>query len=697
VGRGGCGCGAGSGRSGLCASSIRTDARGGPVRTRVLPHGSASSSGRAASSRRAPPPQVLAAGERPSVTSALVAPEQTVRGRRLEELAQRAQRDPEGFAALPGALRSLGRFGRLSTAAPPFPDGVEGLLPGSSSPAPPPRVLRAPGRRPPPTDAEAPPWEAGDAFPAGGSGCGWELVDYVARLRDPNPVACDGTALLDDDLGFVLDTTSTTTVYRRGGIQQRMYFQNPSLGHLETVDHPADRRYPIVGTDGTPKFALADVTGSGEPILVTDDDGWWGAGDGNEAAEDRHFSGDFIAYLDAESDGTYVLWAPMLERGGGEHCWLDAALAYSGSFGRAGWNSTDIPCANVSGDVTYRDVTVLFLPTLEWWLMVAVRCDGGCEPDESGATPVTSLVCFISSDGNFRDGSTLGPFPLLPDADQPDPASEAWVGVPTAIIDPDDRHLIVLATYNLPSGSKRTLWFSPLADIEIWVMSVAIELLTSGAPFLGTPDLALGTSSPLVDAGEGAVFGRSPTSGKDPVQIDEHLAFDELGYLHLFFASRLDPTAGHLDLLARARSVAPVHPAALDWCYAVVTGTSPGTTWLVAYRLLREGFFGFEMGSCDPLCMSEVLYGSCGANSAGTDLLNDPDIYVGAAAALYAQFRSAPLGGLVFARAGEVPGFGYTCEAYCAELTSDSTSPWADALCQVSCSASLWTHGYEGL
>lgn len=622
------------------------------------------------------------------------------RGRRLglmERLAAQVEADPEAVLRFPGAASAARRLAKISKGPVPVPAGTLEALHRLEAPSRPyqPQELRGPAQlRMQAAEPLPPPWEAGEDFPSGSTGCGWELVDYVAKLRDPNSVACDGSPLSDDYLAYFLNTTSTSTVVNRGSVSQRMYFQNPSLGSEEALAGSPAPLFPIYATDETPKFAVATVLEFGGPLLG-DTDAWWRTEfpTGSEDITELHFSSSYIAFLDADSDGLYTLWAPWLEPSADSDCWEAVEPSYSGSFGRAGWHSTSIPCADAS--VTFRDVTVLYLPTLGMWLMVAVRCVGDPAAGGNCGSPGadTSLVWFISGDPSFQQtdaNEVRGPFALIPEAYQPDVGVGDFVGVPTALIDPDDRHLIVMER-------DRKVWVCPLQDFEIWALLVAIFSPT----FLGDPDFSIGDTTPLILLGPYSTTGSTPSSNLAPTVTDEHLLIDDAGYLQLFFANRYngDHETDTLDLLSRARSSIAYHPDVLDYILVVreafEEGTGPAYPVYPVYVLVQQlagALLTFEMGECDPLCMSELLTGTCeGATQA---LINDPDVYSGQRAALYAQFHCGPLGGLVYAIAGEAPGFGYTCGEYC---TAQGADPMSEAICTALCAASLFLYGYESL
>jgi hypothetical protein len=527
--------------------------------------------------------------------------------------------------------------------------------------------VSAPGKAPY-TGSAVGPWDGCDPIPTRGSGCGWTLRGHLARLVDPNDLSCDdaasgittgGTA----DLGWWLSAGSTCTVRLADG-RQRIYMHSPSLA---TLCGEADVLWPYQDARGASKFGVT-VAGS-SVIRVGDAEGWWSAdADAVTDPAELHFSSRYIAWMDAEDDGTFTLIAPELapntSADEGE-CWADVTPTFDTSLGRAGWHSTDIPFTGAS--TVYRDVSVCYLagPGAGLYVLVCVECssdtfvegeDPGCSICTPGActdagTPTTRLVYFASTSPDFNESTApvAGPFALFAPEDQPDADVGEWLGVPQALVDPGGEYMFVMVNKNDADGAL--LYAARVSDVLVQVFVQVI--------------FGEGTASVFHDhlAGGGyagsAVEGRTPSSGYEPTVTDPHLLFGDDGLAHLFYANRYSgSTADPLDLLSSAHALLAYSP---DFVGGWLDGTEDMLE-AIGIMLTVGAVFALVPGTCDPLCLSEVLrpVNGCHAYRGGYgagDLINDPDVFLSLSGDYQATFHSGVLGGLVYATASASRAF----------------------------------------
>lgn len=520
-------------------------------------------------------------------------------------------------------------------------------------------------------------WDGCSAPPKRSSGCRWRLQDYVARLWDPYHISCAdalaGTGTPEErDLGWWLHTSSTCTV-DIGGVQ-RMYFQHARLG---TLCDSSPSAWPVFdATDTSEKFAWTEITTgnyiqrntSTSPTLLE----WWRAAgggdyDGDGVADDvttHHFCSEYISFLDSEQDGTFRLWAPGLTTVSDPRCWVDAPVSYSGTTAsgkafRAGWNSTEIRC---SGDTTvYRDVSVVYLPSIGYYALFAVECSspyGVAEdtsrtcsicttitnPDcASGAmpaasptnpiTPTTRYVFFLSRSPNFQASiaSIFGPFDALPSDLQPDLSSSEWFGTPHTLIDPDGAVLLTFFARRSDTARNGNVYSCLTDEFELYC------LLLLFLPFLGA-------SSPFRLPVRLSTTGVTPSSDERPSVNDPHLVFSPEGDLHLYFANSYSTSSANpnLELVSHAIAARSYNS---DAFVSYLEADS-----FVATAYAEEMVGTFRMASCDPLCMPRILDGRCAASTTRA-YVNDPEVYLDNSGTYRMNFLSQQLNGLVYATA----------------------------------------------
>ena len=532
--------------------------------------------------------------------------------------------------------------------------------------------LRAPKHRPAPwhgppspvTDLEIPAWSGCGLPVRRSSGCAWKLQDYVARLWDPYHISCAdvlaGTGTPEErDLGWWLHTSSTYTL-RVNGVS-RMYFQN---GTIKTLCDAAGVAWPLAdATSKDNKFAYTydDPTyRQRSPLDSPSITEWWRAESGVDYNEDKIpdvtelcFSSEFVSFLDSDQDGNFRIWAPRLMPSSATQCWADATVAHdgftaTGRIFRAGWNSTDIRC---SGDSTvYRDVSVVYLPSLQLYAMFAVECvsptgfvEGSgecsiCTPDASGTcmdagvTPTTRYVFFLSRNPNFQNSvsAVAGPFDALPKTLQPDTSTGEWFGVPQTLKDPDERVLLMIFANRTSRSSTGVVYSCGIDAFEMYSLMLIFRL--PGA-----------WTSPFDHALTLQVAGATPSSGGTPKIADPHLIFAPDGMLHLFFSNSLNVgAAAVLDVVSHASAYTTYNS---DIMMAYVEGgdaTSASiSSWMVGT---------YAMAACDPLCLPRLLTGTCSTSSL-IDLVNDPEVYEDPTETLRMNFLCQPLNGLVYATA----------------------------------------------
>ena len=419
--------------------------------------------------------------------------------------------------------------------------------------------------------------------------CGWTTGRVASPLVDPLRWDCDdgaATAVLDPtELGWWIDTTSVSVVRLAGGTW-RMFMQGPTLSRV-VPETGTPRRFPFEGPEGVGKYAAKDCVGD-EPFqqdLNGEAHAWWEMNNGPDAA-DLRFSDQFIAYLDSTDPRAFPVYVPMVD--GAPDCSANACrfvglgAHFDGVFGafKAGWTPTFVRCR---GDyVVYRDVTVLVLPGSGVHVMFAVACwdplrrtrhhaDADiCSMDgQSGATPHTNLVYFLSASGTFRE-DLRGPYQAM--SATPAQGQGQWLGVPAAFTDPAGQFLFVYipGALSVDGGLNPGMYAARMADFEdsmrdqaVWVAPVARSIEVPGQlrdPNVVSEDVVgprpdfstgpfdvrrqgdpLGGQAAFLDVFVylGAVTLTGETPGHEELApIDEEFAFCPSGELAMFFANR---------------------------------------------------------------------------------------------------------------------------------------------------------------
>lgn len=209
---------------------------------------------------------------------------------------------------------------------------------------------------------------------------GWVFEGYAIPLYDPQENAgywtfSGRTRIYTANLGWHVDTGSTSTVYLRAHCHWRMYLPSPKL----TCDADGSNDPPTAPPDYTGSNTYPDVSEWRMP--------------------DRGFTMGYISYVDSPNGGVnFPIYAPLM-------------TGSSPDWTHAGWTCTAVPSDDVlvtqtiliaGGDfkksgqvyVAYHDPTVLDLKAeTGYYFMIAVECRRGAD------TTSSDICCTEGCDG----------------------------------------------------------------------------------------------------------------------------------------------------------------------------------------------------------------------------------------------------------------------------------------------------------
>ena len=448
-------------------------------------------------------------------------------------------------------------------------------------------------------------WSSGDPFPSQTTPCNWALEDYAVPLLDPLPCTYANGVQESENLGYaLLAGTTQTTKLPTGGY--RMYFGTASINQVAS-NPGGSRAWPAYDAGGRAKFAL-DPVGVPYASFHPSQLQFWGASNDADYST-AHFSPNFVGYLDSTDGINYPLYAPMVRPSSGTTC---EDVSYVGTSGIledtstnfwAGWRSTSIPASGAA--VVYRDVSVVYLKSLNRYFMFAVECDGrglgvdsnglgtGADVEEGqGCTictpsnkpfpdwcvlnnqPKTRFVYFTCLDPDFG-ANTKGPFPVYPE--DPDYSAGAWIGVPQAFMSPDEKYILFYLNSSLYVGRSgyrySGLHVARVSDLSANIAHIEATAATSSASDLGTLFY-----KNFINFGVCIIECTTPTTNFAPTVTDEHFVFCSDGRLHLFFANRdSNVIADPLRLISHAAAFSAWDSKAIDVLFGEAPTVSAGT------------------------------------------------------------------------------------------------------------------------